>query len=131
MIPVAKRRKIMLKSFKNGVLTLAVLATTVISGFAQPAEAQNYFGNQYGYYPQANYVNPYYGNPYNNGNQYYGRRRSILKPALIGAGIGGAAGLGVSLLSRNDGHSRHYVRNIGIGAGVGAGVGALTGLIRR
>ncbi len=118
----------MLKSFKNGVLTLAVLATTVISGFAQPAEAQNYFGNQFGYYPQANYVNPY-NNYY--GNQYYGRRRSILKPALIGAGIGGAAGLGVSLLSRNDGHSRHYVRNIGIGAGVGAGVGALTGLIRR
>ena len=76
----------MLKSLKNGVLTLAVLATTVVSGFAQPAEARNYV-NPYGYYPQANYVNPYYGNPYNNnyyGNPYnYGRRGSILKPALI------------------------------------------------
>lgn len=120
----------MLKSLKNGILTLAVLATTV-TGFAQPAEARNYVNPYYGYYPQATYVNPYYnnynyayGNPY-----YYGRRRSILKPALIGAGIGAGVGAGVSLLHDNDGHSRHFVRNMGIGAGVGAGVGALSGLL--
>lgn len=123
----------MLKSFKKGALTLAVLATTA-GGLAQPAEAQ-YYVNPYGGFNQnANFVNPYnnynynYRNPYNNF-----RRRSILKPALIGAGIGAGAGLGVSLLAPHsgEGHSRHYVRNIGIGAGVGAGVGALTGLIRR
>lgn len=119
----------MLKSFKNGILTLAVLATTVI-GFAQPAAAQ-FFGNPYnGYNPQVNYVSPYnnfnrFDNSYN-----YGRRRSILKPALIGAGIGGAVGLGASLLHNPVDHgSRHYVRNIGIGAGVGAGVGVLGGLL--
>ncbi len=121
----------MLKSFKNGILTLAVLATTV-SGFAQPAEARNYFNPYNGYYPQATYVNPYYSNSYGYGNQFYYRRPSIIKPALVGAGIGAGVGAGVSLLSDNDGHSsRHFVRNMGIGAGVGAGVGALTGLIRR
>jgi hypothetical protein len=124
----------MLKSFKNGVLTLAMLAATLIaSGFAQPAEARTYV-NPYGYYPQATYVNPYYNPYYNNYNYnyrpYYYRHRSILKPALIGASIGGAAGLGVSLLRPDyEDHSHHFVRNIGIGAGLGAGVGALSGLL--
>ncbi len=112
----------MIRSMKNAVLAAAVLASTVAGGLTQPAEARNYF-NPYGY--NTNYVNPYY-NPYN-GNAYYGRP-SILKPTLVGAAIGGAGGLGVSLLSGRD---KHYVRNIGIGAGIGAGVGAGIGLIRR
>jgi hypothetical protein len=110
-------------STKNAVLAMAVLTSTFAGGLTQSAEARNYF-NPYGY--NANYVNPYY-NRYNGGGYYY-RRPSIIKPALIGAAIGGASGLGVSLLS---GRNRHYVRNVGIGAGIGAGVGAGVGLIRR
>lgn len=104
---------------KSGIIAMAVLASTFAGGMTQSADAQNYV-NPYGY--NSNFVNP-------NFNPYVGYRRpSILKPTLIGAAIGGASGLGVSLLSGRD---KHYVRNIGIGAGIGAGVGAGVGLIKR
>lgn len=107
----------MISSIKSGLIAMAVFAATVAGGSTQPAEAQTYI-NPYGY--NSNFVNPYYGG-------YY-RRPSIIKPTLIGAAIGGAGGLGVSLLQGRD---AHYVRNIGIGAGIGAGVGAGVGLLRR
>lgn len=110
----------MRRSIKSAVMAMAVLASTFAGGLTQSAEARNYY-NPYGYTA----VNPYY-NPYN-GGAYYGRP-SIIKPTLLGAAIGGAGGLGVSLLSGRD---KHYVRNIGIGAGVGAAAGAGVGLIRR
>lgn len=108
----------MIRSMKSGVVAMAVLASTFAGGLTQPAQAQGFF-NPYGY--NTNLVNPYYG-----GDVY--RRPSVLKPTLIGAAIGGAGGLGVSLLSGRD---KHYVRNVGIGAGIGAAAGAGVGLIKR
>jgi hypothetical protein len=121
----AREGRKMTKVIKSTVLAVAMVASTFAGGLTQSAEARNYY-DPYGFNGyNTNFVNPNY-NPYNGGAYY--RRPSIIKPTLVGAAIGGAGGLGVSLLSGRD---KHYVRNIGIGAGIAAGVGAGIGLIRR
>lgn len=117
----------MFKSFNRGIAALALVAATT-AGFAMPASA-DYYVNPYarystGYYTP-NYVTPYYVDDYG----YRSSTRRYVKPALIGAGVGGLVGLGVSALQPR--HRRHTLRNVGIGAGVGAGVGLLGGLLDR
>ncbi len=111
----------MFKSFNRGIAALAVVAATT-AGCALPASADYYVNPYYTtrYYPNT-YVTPYYTDDYGY------RAHRYVKPALIGAGVGGLVGLGVSALSPR--HRRHTIRNVGIGAGVGAGVGLLGGLL--